>query len=549
MNKSACLASLLWAALLAVCPLLAEGQRSRGLTFGATQELTEQGLSFRVPRGASPDGLSQPRVYVYRYSNGTTLERFSPRDLWYPSVFLGRWADSSGVALVLGKLGPLPPEAVTAEHLSREEFQAAQSRDPGSTPMTWQELTDWLTFFVGTRAINEPRTVRTSPRLDEVVAIDFEPSNREAAAYLFRMAPNVHRIETDQWFVAVLEWPVDLDREAVLLSIERDFIGSLETIARTENDSGQATARLQHPELGARAETAQTATFQESRERAIQSIRGMPGWWFVETPNYVLVSDLSGGRRSFVQRLQEDLESIRSEYERIIPPRNPIDAVSLVRVFADGDEYKRYVGEEQQHTGGVWIPSNRELVIRSFDIRNELERRALIAQIVYHEAFHQYIYYAFDYLTPAAWYNEGHATFFEGADVRRGGIRVDEVERYVHTVEALAERGPLPVESVLALDYDTFYQRGGGSAAQRRAHYALSWGLVYYLRKGAPLEETNDYESILPRYEYALWRTQNPAQATKDAFSDVDLSEFIQSFTDFWGSGRRRHRARRNHDW
>ncbi len=537
-------------ALIHLWPSAAEAQRSRGLTFGATQELSTEGLSFRIPRGAVPVGLSQPQVYLYRRSDGEVLERFAPRDLWYPSVFLGRWEDPSGAALVLGKLGPFPPDVDgRLIHMSHEEFHVAQSPNHDSIPNTWAELSRWLELFVGVAPVDDPRSIPVGPRLAAAFAVDFDASAPSRAAYFFRMAPTVHAVDPEQWFVAAFEWPTEWGRRAVLRDIEGDFIGSLSTIARVEDVQDQAATRFQPMTFDERSTEARPATFLESRERAINSIRGMPGWWFAETPNYVLVSDLSRGQSSFIQRLQEDLENMRSAYERIIPPRQPIAAVSLVRVFADGDEYVRYVGANLAHTGGVWMPSKRELVVRSFDLRNEREQRSRLAQIVYHEAFHQYIYYAFDYMTPAAWYNEGHATFFEGADSRRGEFRVDEVERYAQVVEALAQRGPLPVEAFLALDYDTFYQRGGGQAGQQLAKYALSWGLIYYLRKGASVEEENDYEKILPRYEDAFWETRNPDQATNVAFADVDMAEFIASFTDFWSSSRRRHRARRNHVW
>ncbi len=527
-------------------PQSAEGQRGRGVTFAPAAQIPSEGLVFRVMRGAEPVGLPQPTVYHYRMADGSSLERFYPRDLWYPSVYLGRWEDASGMALVMGVLGPLPPP-FPRDHASRDEYAAAVMESGSHPPETVEELKAWLEMFAGVATRDEPRSFRPGPRLDTILAIDFAHADRRRLGYVFRFTANIHGVDPDQWYVALFELPMGSDADAVARSIEQDFVGSLGTMAKLEDRSARAAVQFQHAAL-ASVPGDRSPAFLESRERAIHSIRGLPGWWFVETPNYVLVSDLRGGRRSFVQQLQEDLEAVRAIYEQMVPPRKAIDAVSLVRVFGDADEYVRYVGDEHRATGGVWMPSKRELIIRPFEWGSELERRARMASIVYHEAFHQYIFYAFDLIRTSPWYNEGHAVFFEGADLRRSELRVDEVPQYVSVMESLAAAGTLPVPRLLMLDYDEFYDRRRGDMAARRANYAMAWGLVYYLRKGAPIEADNRYEEIIGRYEEALWKTRDEVAATRQAFEGVDMRAFSESFTDFWLSERRRHRARRNHD-
>ncbi len=524
----------------------AEAQRGRGVTFGADAAIPAEGLSFRVMRGAEPMGLPQPTVYYYRMRDGSSLERFYPRDLWYPSVYLGRWEDPSGMTLVMGGLGPMPPP-FPREHASREEYAEAVSTHQPQVPETTDELKKWLKAFTGVQPAGEPRAIRPGPRLDTALAIDFAHGERPRIGYVFRFNPNIHGVDPDQWFVAFFELPRGMEVEEVTDAIERDFIGSLATTTKSDDPATRVAEQFQATDLTQR-EDDRSPAFLESRERAINSIRGLPGWWFVETQNYLFVSDLRGGRRSFVQRLQKDLEAIRAIYEEMFPPRRPIEAVSLVRVFADAEDYVRYVGEEHRDTGGVWMPNKRELVIRPFDWGNELERRARMASIVYHEAFHQYIFYAFDLIRTSPWYNEGHAVFFEGADLRRDDLRVDEVERYAQVLESLAEAGTLPIGRLLLLDYDEFYANRTGDMNARRANYAMGWGLIYYLRKGAPIEADNRYEEIIARYEDALWETRDEVAATRKAFEGVNMRAFSESLTDFWQSDRRRHRARRNHD-
>lgn len=527
-------------------PVSVDAQRGRAVTFAQSADIPMEGLTFRVMRGAVSVGLPQPTVYLYRSADGTAIERFSRRALWYPNVYRGRWEDDSGLAMVVGILGPMPP-TLPGEHASREEYAAAIAESQPAPPATMDELMEWLNLFAGVPPLGKPRAIQPGPRVDTALAIDFSHADRSRMGYVFRFNPNIHGIDPEQWFVALFELPMGADPEAIAHAIEQDFIGSLGTTAKLKDRTPRVAEQFQHPDF-VTAPGERSAAYLESRDRAIHSIRGLPGWWFVETPNYVLVSDLRGGRRSFVQQLQEDLEAVRAIYERMFPPRIPLEAVSLVRIFDDPEEYVSYVGEEHRATGGAWLPDKRELVIRPFEWGSELERRARMASVVYHEAFHQYIFYAFDLIRTSPWYNEGHAVFFEGADLRRAEIRVDELEAYASVVETLAASGTMAVSQLLMLDYDRFYQRLTGNAGRRRAHYAMAWGLVYYLRKAAPLEDDNRYEEIIGRYEEALMETQDETIATRKAFEGVDMQSFSESFTDFWLSDRRRHRARRNHD-
>ena len=534
-------------AFLIVCAITeSSAQRVRGLTFGPMAELPDEGVSLRVFRNAQPVALPQPTVYRYRSSDGVSQERFAPRDLWYPGMYRGRWEDPAGNALILGVVGNMFPRSLSPDsHVTRDTYEQAFAAAGTEPPSNVDELIAWASMFAGASVTGAPRPVRSGPLLHNVAALDFDSQNPTRLGYVFQFGNNLHGVDPYQWFLALFELAEGTDATAAAQAIERDFVSSLATTARAADPSAQASPRFQHPEM---AEAERSAAFLESRERAINSIRGLRGWWFVETPSYVLVSDLSGGRRSFVQRLQEDLEAMRGIYEHLFPPRRPIEAVSLVRVFGDSDDYVNYVGPENQWTGGIWMPSKRELVIRPFEWGNERERRERIARIVYHEAWHQYLHYAFDGLQTSPWFNEGLATFFEGADIRRGDLRMDEVERYAVMMETLARAEEINLPSFLRLSYDQFYGRGGYPEQNRSAHYAIGWGLLYYLMKAAPLDPSNDYEQIPARYADALWATRNQAEATSRAFEGVDMQAFQQQFQDFWLSPRLRHGARRNND-
>ena len=520
----------------------AGAQRGRTAALNRRAEVPDEGLVFHVTAGAEPVGLPQPQVLYYRSTDGAQEERFRPRDLWYPGVYLGRWEDPSGLALTLGRLGPPSPVPLDGEPLTRARYQAAVAARPASPPESIEDVQAWLAAFAGAPVRGSLRELQTGPRLAVALAFGFEPGALVRVAYLFRFNRNIHGVDPEQWYVAVFEGPA-ADGDAWVQTTDREFVRSLATLAVDRAAGPGVSERFQRADRP--AEGARSEAYRESVQRAIDSIRGLSGWWYVETPHYVLVSDLTGRERSFVNRIQEELGLLRAQWERLVPPRRPIEAVSLVRVFSDPGDYVRYVGEAYRDTAGVWVPGRRELVVRSFGVDLGRERQAALAGIVYHEALHQYLFYAFELIMTSPWYNEGHATFFEGSDLRRDELRVTEVARYAERVAALTARGDVALEPFLYIDYDAFYQRGGDRERQRD-HYAMAWGLVYYLRKVAPSDSGNAYETILPRYEAALWTTRDQRQATQQAFEGVDLQAFINDWTAFWQSEAARRRAERN---
>jgi hypothetical protein len=140
------------------------------------------------------------------------------------------------------------------------------------------------------------------------------------------------------------------------------------------------------------------------------------------------------------------------------------------------------------------------------------------------------------------WYNEGHACFFETIQIdRRGSAKIPENSRVQHllsNLNAVAEHIP----TLLATSHDSFYQV---SDEMRSLNYTTSWALIYYLRKGAPLERINPYKNILNTYLSQLKATRNPNTATTEAFRGIDIKRFQEDFVDFW---KHRRSKGRNYD-
>jgi hypothetical protein len=146
-------------------------------------------------------------------------------------------------------------------------------------------------------------------------------------------------------------------------------------------------------------------------------------------------------------------------------------------------------------------------------------------------------------LQSAPWFNEGYATFFGAATMGNHKLEVEEDPMRVKGLEELLASGPLDLGKFLHLSYEEFY---GKSDKERERNYALAWGLVYYLRKAAPIEKPAPYAGILDKYVDALWETKDADKATAAAFQDVKLDKFLKDFLKFWESRGKRRAAAHN---
>ena len=516
------------------------------VSFRTAAEIPEEGLTLRLPAGAEVAGLDPPRVYTYRNEAGALFDRFDARELWYAAQFVRQWKDPAGHVFVVAKpVAPYPREWM-GSHVDRGAFEAWLNEN-AAPPADPEAFGAWAEAYAGAKLAAPPRMITTpSARLRQIVAFTFagEPARN---AYGIRFRPNVFGVDPDQWFFILVQWAGAVDAAEAGPLLEREFLPHWGLAAKRAASGGAAATKFQHAATAAAVQTNRSDALAASRAAVINSIRGRPGWWFVETPNYVIASDLPGAQAGAVKRIQADVEFLRGAFARLIPPRRPITAVSVIRAFGSGGDYVGYVGADMAWSGGAWMPSKRELVIRPLEGGSARDRRDWLLNTVYHEAFHQYLAYALDFQETSAWFNEGHATLFEGADIRNGKLELDEVARYVADVTAIAKNAPERVWDVFGLSYEAFYAGGRHEDAARKDNYALAWGLMYFLRKGVPSGGgPADYADIPARYLDALMETRDPAQATAAALRGVDPAAFAAAFREFWNSPSRRSEARRH---
>jgi hypothetical protein len=233
------------------------------------------------------------------------------------------------------------------------------------------------------------------------------------------------------------------------------------------------------------------------------------GWRAVDTENYLIVHHSKN--EGLVNQIAREIEAMRLLYSELFPPTGPMDALSIVRVCRTKDEYHQYGGPPG--TGGYWHPGNEELVFYDYSYTMKTldkdERRAMGGRILtdddsmlvlYHEAFHQYIYYAIGEFSPHDWFNEGYGDYFSGAVVpnNTGKVsRIDPSPWRIHRIKDMCEYGEgfVPLKQVLEAERAVFYH-----PSRVGAFYASAWSFVFFLKHDKEALAHEQWSKILPNY-------------------------------------------------
>lgn len=522
----------------------AYGQTPR-LQFAGTQQLPGSGLSLRLLRQAQAVPLPSPEFYTYEMTDGERTwreERIDPYEHWRREQHAGEWVDAHGNRLRLATARfPLP--AFPHRHILLEQYRNLL---PSPTNRwTEDDLRQWVTDYSG-HAIREWLPLRSVPRsLDAAVEIRFS-RQPHLSGWLFRpKALSIrYRQEEVPVFLAILSFHPDLDPEQAVEQIRSGFLPSIEAMRMTANEGAVSASTVFEGRDGP-APARHDAAYQASLNAVRNSIQNLRDWWYVETTGYILLSNLGSAHRFMIRELQDILPVFRDAYQTLVPPARPIQEVSVIRLFASGEEYQRYVGPDYAWSGGLWMPSRRELVIRPLESRNRREEREQVLRTVQHEAFHQYLFHAFDGRQDIpAWFNEGYAVLFEHAEIRAGRLRFLESDSQAAYLEQLAANNALNLRRLMQLSYAEFYAVAAPEHV-RRTHYATAWGLVYYLLKGTDSHPDPAYGQLLPHLAATLAEGGHTHPAMHARLRTIDLTQLETAMAEFWTSRNQRAAARR----
>ena len=278
------------------------------------------------------------------------------------------------------------------------------------------------------------------------------------------------------------------------------------------------------------------------------------GWKAEDTENYILV--YSTKDQALIRDLKQRLEAIRRAYTVLFPASREITAVSTVRICKDADEYRKYGGPAG--SGGYWNYVTEELVFFDYDDR-EGERGSGKKDsriVLYHEAFHQYIFYSVGELAPHSWFNEGYGDYWSGSIFNRGG-KVQKVAvnpwRIGTIQKAIDDYRHVPWREIIEFEQKDYY-----NPAIRHICYAQGWSMVYFLNTSKQVQKNPQWAEILPVYFETLktshaeemerlaelGQADNRAQreaanlrsrqaAVKAAFEGVDLKAIEEAWMEY----------------
>ncbi len=513
-----------------------------------TSEATLDSISIILPviRNARENPPKPLEITRWSFSDGQktwTEERARVPELWIESQHAAGWLDlDGGNVQILARITKMPPQGLE-EQATREVFEAKMSSPVYDIDANTgeSELAKWMAAFCGVRVDEMPVTLAVNKsRLDKV--LQFNMSDPTLRAYAFRLNTGYpgQGKSPRNWFALVLKFSAEPD-SAVDKAIQSDLLGKIKTTS-----SFDGTRAVSVKKNRTRSTTRQVHEG-PVRDRARKSIEFMTTWWYMDTENYIMLSNHDAAEK-FAGEILDEMEMMRTHYE-VVAPKFPTadDDIGVIRLFSDDVGYLSYLGEDfsmmdPTATGGIFSGARRELVIRPVSGNMRAEREGSIRGIIKHEGFHQYVFMAMDGISPSAWFNEGFASFFENCELdRRGAITVMESAYHSDILTDLIKRGDYNWEDVLrshlSIDYAQFY-------ADAKQNYAVSWGLAYYLVRGAPNERGKPYANVIPAYLDALSKTGKAELATAAAFADIDLKKFSDDFTSFWTTVKKRQDAK-----
>ena len=500
--------------------------RKAYMKVGKATNMPSVGIKMKVPKGvnAKPLGsLSFKTLTQTRGSETRKIECFFPEDLWVRDQLVGRYG-SDKLMLSVYEMS-LPPAEVPAV------FQQA-----GHSYVLKEAYDKWKEEQKGVEWDDEKKMSWVKYLLRTDIKTDLEKMRKGGAKKANTSSLNVRDSDKSNfiYFISPLKTP---DKNYVLqfsLSSSLDIKKSKKGIAQCLNSMVFYTPKKTKTDakkmtVGKKSMSKKkewSPEYLASRERVIKNIKNLKDWWYLETDNFIIVANIKN--KKTIRELHGGLEKSRNVFTKIYPIKQPLTAVSVVKSFETRQGYQDYVaGKIDMNTAGLWMSDRKELVVSPMNWGSVRDRRKMMVEVIQHEGFHQYIYFATGGQHTAVWYNEGNACFFSGIKFK-GKRPVIEGTYRLEIAKKLAPAAD--IQSLINMSQAEYY-------SNPKINYPLGYGLMFFLHKGAPImKKKNTYSDIPTKYYNAVLETKNTKKATEIAWEGVDMDEFTREFRKFWAS-------------
>ena len=483
------------------------------------------GLSFKILKGMKviPSKVLSARFWTQKGEYGTKkVEAYPVEDLWRQEQVLIQYKNESCIMTVCQVKTPYPKES-DVEKISRDYTTAESYLAHSKKKVKWntKKLKEWSSSFAGQKVTSAKNGYLGKNYKYKCRQLAFESKKKQHYSFI------LYRKKSESILVD-LQFDTDLDKK----KLSRACSKILRTFSFTRvKESGGSTkfSSKKTRKNGERSDKYKIAV-----ERVKKEVLGMKGWWYAETANYIMKSNMEKKERKVAIEIQKNLESMREVFERTLPPKGVIERVSVVTVLKSRTEFLKYLEGTgvPDWAGGVWMPSRGELVL--YNIKNS---KTGTMEVLGHEAFHQYLTCATDAQTSPVWFNEGTAGFFEGTILKKSGqAKIGEHRYHLRKILPYIKGSKFNLESFVHWKHNEFY-------TNKEIGYPLGWALTYFLRKAGHLYKDKPYGEICERLLKKLYERKSWTAANDYAFEGVDFKELQKDFIEFWDNKRLRKKA------
>jgi hypothetical protein len=255
--------------------------------------------------------------------------------------------------------------------------------------------------------------------------------------------------------------------------------------------------------------------------------------------NYLLEYSTS---QEYAKKCGEELEQILMLYKQVIPSAKGIPQCR-VKIF-DREEDFMYYGFAGYGVAAYWSPGQEEVVCYKFEgdkvtldskeeftVAEERPAEETTFKILYHEAFHQYMFYMMGRgrrVYVPSWLNEGMGDYFFGGEWTKGRGKFDigiNDWRVKTIVDAVKKNEHVPLDKIFRYTQMDYYNKA-------MLCYAEGWAINYFFQK-SPVGKKNGYFQIPARMLEALKTGGDWEKATDKAFAGYDLKKMEEEWKAF----------------
>jgi hypothetical protein len=233
----------------------------------------------------------------------------------------------------------------------------------------------------------------------------------------------------------------------------------------------------------------------------------------------------------YAKRCGDELEQILALYREVIPSQKGIPQCR-VKVFDREDDMMYYSGA--YGAAAYWSPAQEEIVCYKFEgdkvkldskeeftLADERAPEEVTFKILYHEGFHQYMYYLMGRdrgVYVPSWINEGLGDYFFGGEWQKSprkfqiGLNDWRIKK-IH--DAVKKDEHVAWDKIVRYTQMQYYTNPG-------LCYAQGWSMNYFLLT-SPVAKAKGWSTIPPRMLDALKTGGDWEKATDKVFQGQDL--------------------------